>query len=101
MSNFTLPAGYYPQLPETVTGESAAGHQYHVGATSGAHIDGHIGHVFLVEGNLDGRSYRHIDVIEDQRCASAAAWKAFCLARGFTVPWRYCGQALHPSAHDF
>lgn len=99
MSDYTTPAGYYPQLPTTVTGKMPDGRDFHVGATSGAHIDGHIGHVFLVEGTGPHiRQSRHIDVVRDQRCNSSEAWKAWCLARGFSVPWRYCGEALHPMA---
>lgn len=98
METFTLPLGYFPQLPTTVTGQSAAGHLYHVGATSGSHIDGHVGHVFLVEGKTDDRTWRHIDVVRDMRANTAEAWKAYCLARGFLLPWRYGTEALHPMA---
>jgi hypothetical protein len=101
MSEYTIPAGYFPQLPECVTGKSEAGHMYHVGATSGSHIDGHLGHVFLVEGRSYASSGRHIDIVRDQRACTSQAWKAWCLARGFLIPWRYGATALHPMAKDY
>ena len=98
-NTYEIPAGFYPRLPECVTGESAAGHHYHVGATSGTGIDGHIGHVFLAVGPREfPRLQRHLDIVRDQHCHTAEAWKAWCLSRGFLVPWRYFGEPLHPMA---
>lgn len=93
--SFTLPAGYFPQLPDTVCGEDESGLTYHVGGTSGTGITGILGHVFRV---VDGA---HEDVVRNVQCSSSDAWKAHCLARGWTVPWRYGARALHPKARDY
>lgn len=85
MSEFTLPAGYFPQLPDTVSANDL-----NVSGLTGTGVKGTLLTVFRV------RSMRpkfEADYIEkDTPFPSREAQKAYCIAKGYVKPWKYNGE---------
>jgi hypothetical protein len=97
LAQHTLPAGYFPQLPDTVTGTDASGADVCVGGTTGYGIEGYDLHVFYPHCGRERTRY----VVRTMLFPTHDASKAFCLAKGYLVPWRYGTTALHPMARGY
>lgn len=91
-SDFTIPAGYYPQLPTCVTG-TADGQDVGVGGSSGTNIDGHLLSVYAIPVSASFTPLHYFE--RNLRFPTDDAKKAYCLAKGYLVPWRYERDAIH------
>ena len=87
MSNYTLPAGYFPQLPDTVAADGL-----NVSGLYGTGIEGTLLTVFRLKSVRPKFGGFEADYLEDRKpFPSEEARKAYCIAKGYTKPWKYLG----------